>query len=87
MILSVEMSLYPLKEGYLPDIQGFIDYLHSVADLYVKTNNMSTQVCGDYDVVMNLLTTGLKPIMAQQFKAILVCKFLNSDIREGQYAQ
>ncbi|MEE4245188.1 MAG: YkoF family thiamine/hydroxymethylpyrimidine-binding protein [Kangiellaceae bacterium] len=80
MKLAVEMSLYPLSDDYIPDIQGFIDRLNQYSAITVVTNAMSTQVCGDYDDVMAMLTTELKPEMEQQRKVVLVCKFLNSDI-------
>jgi len=81
MILAVEISLYPLKDGYIPDIQSFIDRLNEYSDLYVVTNNMSTQICGDYDLVMTVLNEQMKKTFQQELKAIFACKFLNSDIR------
>ena len=83
MKLAVEISLYPLKDGYIPNIQGFIDLLNQHKDLFVKTNNMSTQICGEYDAVMNVLTHSMKATFQQEFKAVFVCKFLNSDITAG----
>lgn len=82
MILSAEISLYPLKDGYIPNIKAFIDKLNRYDELTVQTNGMSTQICGDYDLVMKVLQTEMKATYQQDYKAIFVCKFLNSNIRE-----
>lgn len=83
MQLSVEISLYPLKDGYIPDIKGFIQKLEQYDDLWVKPNKMSTQICGEFDRVMSILQTEMKASYQEQYKAVFVCKFLNSDIRES----
>ncbi|NVJ61203.1 MAG: thiamine-binding protein [Gammaproteobacteria bacterium] len=86
MKLAVEISLYPLKDGYIPDIQAFIDLLNQYKGLTVKTNNMSTQICGEFDTVMTVFTQSMKETFQEGFKAVFVCKFLNSDITEGRYS-
>ena len=55
MKLSVEISMYPLKDEFIPAIQNFIDRLNTHPALQVLTNTMSTQVFGDYDAVMDVL--------------------------------
>lgn len=78
--LAVEISLYPLAEQYIPPIKDFIDRLNQYPELLVQTNNMSTQICGDYDLVMQVLHKEMKQTHIEQDKAVFVCKFLNSDI-------
>jgi len=80
MKLSVEMSLYPLESDYIPPIKTFIDRLNEYQGITLQTNAMSTQVCGEYDIVMSMLTKELKRVHEELPKAVLVCKFLNSDI-------
>ena len=46
MRISVEISMYPLKDEYIPGIQAFIDRLNKYPELKVITNTMSTQVFG-----------------------------------------
>ena len=53
MKLSVEVSLYPLKDEYIPVIKNFIDRVNTYAGLKVITSTMSTQIFGDYDLVMD----------------------------------
>lgn len=80
--LTVEISLYPLHEDYIPPIKSFIERLNSYADLYVVTSATSTQVCGDYDKVMDIMHCEMKKTHEEIGKAIFVCKFLNLDIRQ-----
>ncbi|MCF6457561.1 MULTISPECIES: YkoF family thiamine/hydroxymethylpyrimidine-binding protein [Pseudoalteromonas] len=80
MKLSVEISKYPLHQDYIPFIKGFIDRLNANANLEVITNTMSTQVFGDYDEVMNAVTSEIKRSHQEFGKAIFVCKFIGGDL-------
>jgi uncharacterized protein YqgV (UPF0045/DUF77 family) len=74
--ISVEMSLYPLTEEYIPPIQRFIDRLNAVPGLRVETNTMSTQVFGDYELVFETLRRELKSVFTSGGANVLVTKFL-----------
>jgi len=80
MKLSVEISKYPLHQDYIPFIKGFIDRLNTYDDLKVITNTLSTQIFGDYDLVMSVLNTEIKRSYEEFGKAIFVCKFLSGDL-------
>jgi len=80
MKLSVEISKYPLNQDYIPFIQDFIDRLNTHDGLKVITNTMSTQVFGDYDLVMSVLNQEIKKSYETFGKAIFVCKFINGDL-------
>ncbi|MEM5510574.1 hypothetical protein WNY98_17005 [Pseudoalteromonas sp. AS71] len=80
MKLSVEISKYPLHQDYIPFIQGFIDRLNEYDDLKVITNTLSTQIFGDYDLVMQVLNIEIKRSYEEFGKAIFVCKFLSGDL-------
>ena len=80
MKLSVEISKYPLHQDYIPFIKGFIDRLNTYDDLKVITNTLSTQIFGDYDLVMSVLSTEIKRSYEEFGKAIFVCKFLSGDL-------
>ncbi|MEX1667964.1 YkoF family thiamine/hydroxymethylpyrimidine-binding protein [Zhongshania guokunii] len=80
MKLSVEISMYPLKEEYIPSIQNFIDRLNSHAALQVITNTMSTQIFGDYDLVMDILKQEMRISYEKHGRAIFVCKFIDGDL-------
>ena len=76
MKIGVEISLYPLTEDYIPPIRGFIDRLNADGRFKVITNDMSTQVFGAYDDVMNALARELKPTFERDGKSIFVMKVL-----------
>ena len=76
MDIGVEISLYPLTEDYIPPIRGFIDRLNADGRFKVVTNDMSTQVFGRYEDVMEALTRELRPTFERDGKAIFVMKVL-----------
>jgi uncharacterized protein YqgV (UPF0045/DUF77 family) len=80
MKLSVEISVYPLKDIYIPAIQDFIDRLNSHANLQVLTNTMSTQIFGDYEVVMDVIKQEMRKSYEQFGRAIFVCKFIDGNL-------
>lgn len=80
MKLTAEISLYPLKEDYVPAIRAFIDAVHEHGDLDVVTNAMSTQISGDYDRVFAILRQELKSSYNTFGKQVLVCKFIPGDL-------
>ncbi|MBA3987637.1 MAG: hypothetical protein C0463_00715 [Idiomarina sp.] len=79
--LSAEISLYPLASEYRSVIQGFVDRLASYDDIRVNTNTMSTQIFGDFRRVMQVLTDELEVLYQQAPSQVLVCKFINRDLR------
>lgn len=83
MKLSVEISKYPLTEvDYVAAIKDFIDRINEHNDIKVITNLMSTQLFGEYDVVMNALSTELKRSFEQHGTSVFVCKFIPGDLAE-----
>jgi hypothetical protein len=76
MDIGVEISLYPLRSDYIPPIKGFIDRLNADGRFRVVTNDMSTQVFGRYEEVMEALTRELRPTFERDGKAIFVMKVL-----------
>lgn len=76
MEIGVEISLYPLHQQYIPPIQEFIDRLNAKSGLRVVTNSMSTQVFGDYELVMQTLVRELRVTFEANDKAIFVMKVL-----------
>lgn len=80
MKLSVEISMYPLKDEYIPAIKDFIQRLNAQPQLQVITNTMSTQVFGDYDLVMDFLKAEMRKSWEQFGRAIFVCKFIDGDL-------
>ncbi len=77
MMISVEISLYPLDADYEPAIRSFIHQLRTQPGIETMTNQMSTQVCGEFDVVMPAVSSCIKKSMAENDKVVFVTKFLN----------
>lgn len=80
MELSVEISKYPLTEDYIPAIKSFIERLQATDGLSVVGNTMSTQIFGEYDLVMSVLSKEMKHSYEQFGKAIFVCKFIGANL-------
>ena len=57
-----------------------IERLNEYENLKVITNTLSTQIFGDYDLVMQVLNTEIKRSYEEFGKAIFVCKFLSGDL-------
>jgi uncharacterized protein YqgV (UPF0045/DUF77 family) len=79
MKTSVEISYYPLQESYIPPIKGFIERLNAHPDLIVKTNGMSTQVFGPFDVVLPAITAEIKRAFELPH-SIFILKIVNADL-------
>ena len=80
MEISVEISKYPLADDYIPAIKSFIDRLNQLEGLTIVTNTMSTQVFGDYDLVMDTLKEEMRLSWKQFGKSIFVCKFIGTNL-------
>ncbi|MCW8107696.1 YkoF family thiamine/hydroxymethylpyrimidine-binding protein [Alteromonas ponticola] len=83
MQVMVELSLYPLVEHYIAPIKAFIERLHNDKQISITTSRTSTQVTGDYDYVMALLTKEMKATHQQVGQAVFVAKILNFDAMQA----
>ncbi len=80
MKTSVEISYYPLHDNYLEPIQAFIDRLNTHNGIVVNTNGMSTQVFGEYDEVMSIITAEIKASFELPH-SVFVLKVINADLQ------
>lgn len=76
MDIAIELSLYPLRDEFIPPIAGFIERLNAHHGLKVVTNSMSTQVFGEYHHVMDTLTVEMERSFLSLPKAVFVMKVL-----------
>jgi uncharacterized protein YqgV (UPF0045/DUF77 family) len=72
---AVEISLYPLREDFKRIILAFIARLNERGELKIITNELSTQIFGDYDTIVTLLATELKQVFLNH-KAVAVLKII-----------
>ena len=81
MDIWVEISLYPLDEKYLSSIDEFIKRLNCYDSVEVRTNPMSTQIFGDYEIIMKILKTEIRNIFNKKVVSVLNLKIINIDSR------
>ena len=81
MKASVDISLYPLADEYIPAIKEFIERVQEYPEIAVLRNDLSTQLYGDFNQIMALLTVEIKLSWEKYGKGIFVIKFLRDDLR------
>jgi uncharacterized protein YqgV (UPF0045/DUF77 family) len=80
MRITAEMSLYPLQGDALDRILSFVETVTGDSRLEVVVNQLSTQVRGELDVVMDVLSTAMRRSFDGGGSQALVVKFLNADL-------
>jgi uncharacterized protein YqgV (UPF0045/DUF77 family) len=78
MNISVELTLSPLQDDFEPPIIAFIKKLRA-SGLKVLENPLSTQVYGEYDLVMEVLTKEMKFVLEAVDNGLLYIKMVKTD--------
>ena len=78
MKISVELTLTPLQDNFEEPIINFIKKLRA-SGLTVLENPLSTQVYGDYDTVMQLVTSEVKEAFEAIDNGLLQMKIVKTD--------
>ncbi|AUD78740.1 hypothetical protein CW740_05535 [Kangiella profundi] len=81
MKISVELSLYPLDDQFLPIIQDIVERLMGDKRVEAIVNTMSTQLFGDFESVMAVVNETVEYSFKTYGKQVFVAKFLNSDVK------
>ena len=76
MNIGVEISLYPINADYIPPIRSFIDRLNAHPRLRVVTNDMSTQVFGEFNDVMPAVTSEIHRSFEENALCVFAMKVL-----------
>mgnify|MGYP001547843390 FL=1 len=84
MEISVDISLYPLEEGYEKPILAFIAALEKEQGIDVVRNELSTQVHGEYHTIMQLLEKEILSVFDEIPHSIFVKKLVGNN-RKGIY--
>jgi len=79
MIISVDISLYPLSQDYVEPILAFIAKLETNPKLIVKRNSLSTQIFGEYRDVMDCLDSDVEAVFEQLPESVFVLKLVGMD--------
>jgi len=81
MEISVDISMYPLQKDFEVPILAFIEMLEKEASVEVVRNELSTQVHGDYKVIMALLEKEMFSVFTEIPDSIFVMKFIGNNRR------
>lgn len=76
MIVTIEMSHYPLVEIYEGPILSLVKSLKTIEGIDVYTNTMSTYIQGEYDWVMKNVTWVLKETYEEGIPSSTVMKII-----------
>jgi uncharacterized protein YqgV (UPF0045/DUF77 family) len=80
MKVAVDISLYPLDADFIPPIKDVIERLNKHEGLEVWTNAMSTQIVGDFGVVMDALKAEIGTTFENLPKGVFILKILNNPL-------
>lgn len=78
MKISVELTLSPLQDSFEAPIIDFIKRLRN-SGLTVLENPLSTQIYGEYDVVLPMLQQEIKETLEKVDNGLLYMKIVKSD--------
>ena len=80
MKIVADMSLYPLKDGPIPDIIEFIRELQVQDGIEIVTNQLGTQLSGEFEAVTGAINRCMRKAMEAPNTVILVVKYLNISV-------
>ncbi len=78
MKISIELTLTPLQNDYETPIINFIKRLRQLG-FTVLENPLSTQIFGDFDALMPLLTKEIKQSLSNLDAGVLNMKIVKTD--------
>ena len=83
MRITVELSLYPIADNFIPLIKDFIARLNTYTELEVVTNSTSTQIVGEHSYVFVILSKESAITFSSGAPCVFVLKLLGleCDIR------
>jgi uncharacterized protein YqgV (UPF0045/DUF77 family) len=80
MRITAEISLYPLNEQFTDDIKDFILRLRAEPGLEIVTNQLSTQLRGEFAAVTGALGRCMARSMEEGGPRVFVVKYVNADL-------
>ena len=84
MKIVADMSLYPLRDGPIPVIIDFIRDLRDQTGVEIVTNQLGTQLRGEFEAVTGAINHCMRKAMAAPNTVVLVVKYLNIDVELGR---
>ncbi len=83
MQVSVDISLYPLREEFIPVVIDFIHRVQLHEGVEVTRSTLSTQLYGESTRVLTVLAQELEHSVATWGRSVLVAKIIVGDVRQG----
>lgn len=80
MRITADISLYPLADEFTPAIIDFIRRLRAEPGLEVVTNQLSTQVRGEFAALTGAVDRCMRETMVQGGPLVFVVKYVNADL-------
>ena len=75
-LVSIDISMYPNKEDFIPPIKGFIKEINNYSNLIIKTYPTSTVVQGEYNHAMNSVQKTIAACHKKFKNAVYVIKVI-----------
>ena len=76
MIVTIDISMYPNREDFIPPIKGFIKKINNYEGLKVVTYPTSTVVQGEYIYAMNAVQETIAFCYKEYNMAVYVAKII-----------
>ena len=76
MEVTVDISMYPNREDFIPPIEGFIEKINRFDNLKVSTFPTSTVVQGEYELAMRAVQDTIAECYKEFNMAIYVVKII-----------
>lgn len=83
MRITVEISMYPLRDEYEPAIIEFINDLKAIDGLSIKVNPTATHIFGEYVIVFDSLKDCVRRSFEKYGKVVFAMKVLNGDLEKS----
>ena len=78
MKISIELTLAPLKNNYVPTIKSFIKKLRKLR-VIINETPLSTQIYGEYDEIMNIIIPVIRKTFEHEDAVMLHIKMIKGD--------
>ena len=76
MEVTIDISMYPNKEDFIPPINGFIEKINCYKDLKITTFPTSTVVHGEYNDAMKAVQETIAKCYEEFNMAVYVAKII-----------
>ncbi|MDG0968955.1 MAG: hypothetical protein P8Q37_04560 [Porticoccaceae bacterium] len=76
MQVTIDISMYPNREEFIPPIDGFIEKINCFCNLKITTFPTSTVVQGEYEYAMSAVQKTIAACYREYHMAVYVAKII-----------